>query len=187
MNSFVRILLISLCLSFCFWDGSEEAYGSDYFTAAQDGNTEHLKLVEKFHIDNVPPQITGDRLNYALGDLTYALDRYPNHPRALQLIGMVAQMLKKNELAIDRFQKAIEQFPRYSITQAQYGLYLVGIGSVDEGIKMLKRSIEIDPRFAAGYGGLAHAYVKKGDLEHAHEAAMKARELGFNGKLPDGL
>jgi tetratricopeptide (TPR) repeat protein len=186
MNSCVRTLLIMLCVGFYVSD-EREARGFDYFTAAQDGNSGHLKLVEQYHVDTVPPQISANKLNYALGDLIYALDRYPNHPRALQLIGMVAQMLKKNALAIERYQKAIEQFPRYALTHAQYGVYLVGIGNVDEGIEMLKRSIEIDPKLAAGYGGLAHAYVRKGDWEHARVAATTARELGFSGKLPDGL
>ena len=84
-------------------------------------------------------------------------------------------------MAIERYKKAIEQFPRYALTHAQYGVYLVGIGNVDEGIEMLKRSIEIDPKLAAGYGGLTHAHVRKGEWDDAGVAATTARELGFSG------
>jgi len=88
---------------------------------------------------------------------------------------------------VSYFERAIALFPQHALTRAQYGLFLVSTNNVDAGIENLKQSIEMEPKLAAGYGGLAHAYVKKGDIEQARIAAQRARELGFNGKLPDGL
>ncbi|HWP23820.1 MAG TPA: hypothetical protein VNM15_06495 [Candidatus Binatia bacterium] len=96
-------------------------------------------------------------------------------------------MAKKTAIAVTYFERAIALFPQYAITRAQYGLFLVSINDVDGGIENLKRSVEMDPKLAMGYVGLARAYEKKGDLEHAREAAKKARELGFEGKLPIGI
>jgi Flp pilus assembly protein TadD len=66
-------------------------------------------------------------------------------------------------------------------------MFLVATNNLDAGIEKFKQAIEIEPKLSAGYAGLAHAYAKKGNLEQAREAAKKARELGFSGKLPEGL
>jgi predicted Zn-dependent protease len=160
----------------------------DYFSASQNAEIAgYLNAVEVHHVDTVPNSIRVGRLDVAIGDLNYALERFPNHPQALQLVGMVAQMRKQTPVAISFYQKAINLYPQYALTRAQYGLFLVTTGDVDGGIQMLKQSVEMDPKAPAGYAGLAHAYAKKGDRAKAGEAANKARELGFNGKLPDGL
>ena len=161
--------------------------GVDYFTAQQDGNGEYVQLVEKFHIDVVPGQIKENALSQAILDLSYALDRVPNHPVALHLMAQVGRLSNKSFLAVQRFQKAINQFPKYAISRTQFGGFLIAIGSVDEGLVLFKQSTEIEPKFAGGYAGLAQAYARKGDLERAREAATKARELGFEGQLPGGM
>jgi len=122
-----------------------------------------------------------------MDNIKYSLDRFPNHPIALQQLSEVSQLMKNTSLGVKYFERAVTLFPQYALTRAQYGLFLVSINEVAGGIERLKQAIEIDPKHPAGYAGLAHAYAKKGDLEEARAAAKKARELGFNGKLPDGL
>jgi tetratricopeptide (TPR) repeat protein len=158
----------------------------DYFTADKRGGS-YLAIVEANHVRTIPDWIKKNRLNDAIGDIKYTLDRFPNHPVALQQLSMVAQMTKNLALATSYFEKAVALFPQYALTRAQYGLFLMSANNVDGAIENLKQSIEMEPKLSAGYAGLAHVYAKKGDLEQAREAAKKARELGFNGKLPDGL
>jgi predicted Zn-dependent protease len=167
--------------------GSQSAFAYDYFTADRDGVGQYMRSVESAHVRTVPESISNGRMNNAMADLKYTLDRFPNHPHALQMIGTVARMMKNTALAVTYYEKAITQFPQYALTRAQFGLYLVAIGNVDGGISMLKESIEMDPKQPAGYAGLAHAYAKKGDTEQAGDAARKARDLGFKGQLPPGL
>ena len=143
--------------------------------------------MESAHVRTIPDWIAKNRLDNAMGDIKYSLDRFPNHPVSLQQLSMVAQLTKNTVLAVNYFERAIALYPQYALTRAQYGLFLMSINKVDAGIEILKQSIEIEPKLAAGYAGLAHAYAKKGDLEPAREAARKARELGFAGKLPDGF
>jgi tetratricopeptide (TPR) repeat protein len=163
-----------------------QANGQDYFTADKSDGS-YLSIVEKNHIRTIPDWIKQGRLNDAIADIKYTLDRFPNHPVSLQQLSMVAQMTKNTALGLSYFERAVALFPHYALTRAQYGLFLVSTNNVDAGIENLRQSIEMEPKLSAGYAGLAHAYAKKGDFEHAREAAMKARELGFNGKLPDGL
>ena len=159
----------------------------DYFTAEQDGVKGYLDNMTINHLDKVTGWIQQGRFDNAVLDLKYVLDRFPNQPRALQLLPVVASLSKNQALAVTYFEKAVRQFPQYALTHAQYGLFLISNGNVDEGIEQFNQSITIDPKSAAGHAGLAHAYAKKGNMEQARDAAKKARELGFNGKLPDGL
>ena len=182
--------LSSLTIIFLLF-GHSSAYAQspnfqDYFTADQ-GPASYLKILESAHVRTIPKWLNEGRMNNALGDIRYTLDRFPNHPVSLQQLSMVAQMTKNTALAVSYFERATTLFPQYALTQAQYGLFLVSVNNVDAGIEHLKKSVEMEPKLPAGYAGLAHAYAKKGDLEQAREAAKKARELGFAGKLPDGL
>jgi Tfp pilus assembly protein PilF len=161
--------------------------GYDYFTADQDGVKGYLDNMTVNHLNKVTGWIQQGRIVNAVDDLKYVLDRFPNQPQALQLLGMVAGLAKNQALAITYFEKAVKQFPQYALTHAQYGLFLVSSGNVDEGLEQFNQSIAIDPKLAAGHAGLAHAYAKKGDMTKAREAADKARELGFTGQLPPGL
>jgi predicted Zn-dependent protease len=165
----------------------------DYFGTYDKGTAFYMFQVEHHHLDknnagkSVLDNIRTGFFHGAVEDLKYVLDRIPNHPRGLQLLGTVSQMTKKPALAVEYFERAIKLYPQHALTRAQYGLFLTSIGSVSEGIETLKLSIEMDPKLAAGYAGLAHAYAKKGDTNKAREAAEKARELGYKGQLPAGL
>jgi tetratricopeptide (TPR) repeat protein len=170
-----------------FAQTNPNALGHDYFTADQDGIGNYLRVMTGAHINTIPNWIKQGRITDAVADIKYSLDRFPNHPQALQLLPLVARLANNQALAGTYFEKAVTQFPQYALTQAQYGLFLVSIGNLDDGIGRLNRSIEMDPKLPAGYAGLAHAYAKKGDIAKAREATDKARELGFTGRLPPGL
>ena len=164
-----------------------EAGPHDYFKADQEGVGGYLRLVESAHTRTINKWLNQGRLDNAIGDIKYTLDRFPNHPVSLQQLSVVAQMAKNTAVAVNYFERAISLFPHYAITRVQYGLFLVSINHVDAGLEHLKQAVEIEPKLLAGYKGLVHAYVKKGDLDQARDAAKKARELGYTGALPGGL
>lgn len=164
------------------WANAQE----DYFTADKSPQS-YLTILEGAHVRSIPGWLNKGRPNDALEDVKYTLNRFPNHPVSLQQLSMLAQMLKNLSLAVNYFERAITLFPQYALTRAQYGLFLVSINEVDAGIEKLTQSIEMDSKLPSGHAGLAYAYSKKGDVTKAREAAKKARELGFAGKLPDGL
>ncbi len=198
MNRSIFLFLLLLSSAFLFSsevDGQDgfvpapaSLAGQDYFSAMadQDSNVrEYLRLVTLAHVETIPKWMNQGRMNDALADLRYALDRFPNHPLALQQLSMVTQIMKKPGVATSYFERAVTLYPQYAITRVQYGLFLVSIDRVDEGIDRFKQATTIDPKLAAAYAGLARAYQKKNDLAHAREAATKARELGFTAKLID--
>jgi len=157
----------------------------DYFEAnATDAGRNYLKAVNDFHMDKkVFDNITGGRYEAALGDIDYTLRHFPNHPMALQLVSVVAILSKNSVRAVAYFEKAIGLYPCHSLTHAQYGSFLVGIGNFEKGIEKLHYAVRLDPKLIAGHVGLAKAYEKKGDVKSAREAAERAKELGYNGKF----
>jgi Tfp pilus assembly protein PilF len=156
----------------------------DYFTADQDVETKRLlKLVESYHTNKVLQQIGNNEYNGALGDLKYTLNRFPNHPRGLFLMGLYGRLTKKHGLVVPYYEKALRLFPQHAMTYAQYGAYLVTLGSIDEGIKRLERALEMDSDLVVANVWLAGAYKRKGNVELSRQAEAKARSLGFKGQI----
>jgi tetratricopeptide (TPR) repeat protein len=155
----------------------------DYFTANDSPQIkELLESVDFHHTRKAEDWIFKADMQYmyyALGELKYTLDTFPNHPRALQLVGAYSKIKKAPQIAIPFYEKALRLYPQYALTHAQYGGYLVDVGGTEEGIVRLKKAIEIDPRLAMAYDGLYKAYTKIGNLEMARKTAEKAKELGI--------
>jgi Tfp pilus assembly protein PilF len=182
----MRKTLLLVLFAFTLFLSPVAIAGQDYFTADHSPRS-YLTILEGAHVATLPGWISkGDLINAVL-DIEYTLRAFPNHPRALQFAALVSQMNHKHAWAIKCFETAISSYPHYALTYAQFGLFLVSINDVDAGLEQLKKAVEIEPEFAAGYAGLAHAYTKKGDIEQARKAAKKARELGYKGNLPAGL
>ena len=176
--------ILALLLSYTHAFAQETS--QDYFTV-DETVAHYLRVVELNHVRTVPNLIINGQIENAINDIKYTLARFPNHPVSLQQLSMLAQTTKRSALAVAYFERAITLFPQHAMTWSQYGLFLLSINKVDAAIERLRRSVEVEPKLPGGYAGLAHAYAKKGELEEAREAAKNARELGFNGKLPDGL
>jgi tetratricopeptide (TPR) repeat protein len=156
----------------------------DFFVAKDDAETAHLlHLVEIAHTNRILPQISSKDYRGALSDIKYTLNRFPNHPRGLVLMGLYGRLMKTHALAMPYYEKAIRLYPQYALTRAQYGAYMVSLGNLDEGIKKLITAVEIDPDLAFAHVWLAAAYYKRGNVELGRGAETKARELGFDGKI----
>jgi predicted Zn-dependent protease len=158
----------------------------DYFEAgADEASARLLRQVEFFHLNKkFFENIANGIYKYPLQDIDFILEYFPNHPRGLQLLMSVAALSKNRALPIMSFEKAIALYPNHAITYAQYGWYYVTIDRLENGIQKLKDAIQMDPQLTAAYVWLAQAYEKKGDLQLAREAAGRAKELGYNEKLP---
>jgi len=159
---------------------------SDYFTAEEDFEVlRDLRLIDGDHTNKVLRWIRSERINMAIADLKFTLDRFPNHPRALLLFETVARVAQVPQLPLPYYERAMELFPQYALTHAQYGRYLAEIGKVQEGLAQLNMAVEIAPDFAATYVWLAEVHSKSGELDLARQAAMRARELGYQGEVAE--
>jgi len=158
----------------------------DYFVKDQYPGTLWLVgIVEAHHLnERVIEDFRAGRYSSMIGDLEYTLDRIPNHPRALMLIGSVAELTNQPGLAIPRFEQAIQLYPHYAITRAQYGFLLLRLGNPEDAVKELTRAVEIDPEMAQAHAWLAEALGSSGRLEDGQEAAERARQLGYTRTIP---
>ena len=162
---------------------AEEERDKDYFDPEAQGL---LGMVEQYHLVSGTPfwsyykNIDRD-YSHALNELKFILRYFPNHPKALTLLGVVAKQVQVPMLPIPYFEKALVMYPQHAITHAQFGAYLVEIDKVDRGIEVLKTAVEIDPKMAAAYVWLAGGYKKKGDVSAAAKAQEQAEKLGYRG------
>jgi Tfp pilus assembly protein PilF len=144
-----------------------------------------LQNVEKYHLgpNNFWEKYRSGKFNYALQELDFVLRYYPNHPKALLLVGSIAKLTQSPSVAIPYYDKALRLFPQYALTHAQYGAFLVEIGNIAGGIAKLKEAIKMDPNLAPARAWLADAYQRKGELELARQEAVRAKELGYRGTI----
>jgi Tfp pilus assembly protein PilF len=180
--AFNALLAALVCVSF---GHAQEAAGPpyDYFTADQIGQQGYLDIVTSAHTDRIMEYISKDDIRGAVSDVKYTLDRFANHPKGLMMAGFVANITKQSSLAVSYFERALSLYPQYALTHAQYGMYLISAGHTDQGIAKLNRAIEMDPKLVAAYVPLAQAYYRSGKRELGRQAAEKARELGYKGKI----
>ncbi len=160
------------------------AHGYDYFTYGDDpGKRLYLQQADAGHTDRVMDWVRDGRLDNALGDLKYVLERFPNNPRALRLMETVARLMEQPSLAISYYERAVTLYPQYAMIHAQYGEYLLNIGYLEAGIPRLEYALKIDPNLVPVHVLLAKAYQRSGNSERARQAAARARELGYKGKI----
>ncbi len=182
----LKTLLGALVTLLWFTCSTSSLHALDYFTAPQEGQALYRDTATQHHVDVVPGWLRQGRINDAIADLKYTLERFPNHPKALQYMGLVSKLTNNTEMAIAYYQQALSLYPQYAVTHAQYGQYLLSIGIIDKAIESLKRSIAIEPKSATSYALLAQAYSKQGNSELASEAAARAKELGYKGPGIEG-
>lgn len=160
----------------------------DYFTANQRPETKQLLYyVNLYHFGEEwwknfkIGRLTKDIID---GHILYTLGRFPNYPKALTVLEMVFK-LTNNPAILPKlyYEKALRLYPQYALTHAQYGAYLANNGNIKSGIAELNKAIEIEPKLAVAHAWLAKAYQRAGNLELAREAATRATELGYKGKI----
>lgn len=158
----------------------------DYFTAHRDRMiSDLLRVVEAHHLGSTFwARYRAGRFEEVIPDLRYMLDKFPNHPKALALLGTVAKLTKRPSLALSYFRRALLLYPQHALTRAQLGIYLVDSDQLDQGLRELTEAVEMDPNLPAAHAWLAATYYKMGKPGLAREAASKARRLGFSGGIP---
>lgn len=164
----------------------------DYFVANGSPETRRLlNQVEQNHLDRswghskgVLGFIGDKRYKDAKLDLDYTLVRFPNHPKALLLLGMVAKLANEPTLPVRYYETALQLFPQYAVTHAQYGNYLVDIKQMELGIAKLREAVQIDPNLVVAHVWLARAYYQTNNVELGRQTVEKARELGYKGEFP---
>ena len=163
-------------------------YNRNYFDKGKDPITSSLVAsVEYWHLnDRVLKAFGSGQWNVVVDDLNFILQKIPNHPLALEMLGAVAQATANPQLPLRYYQKAITLFPKEGFTCAQFGDYLERIGQIELAVKMLEQSMAINSKIGLSYAAMARIYRKQGKNDLADQAIRRAKELGYDEPLNQG-
>jgi tetratricopeptide (TPR) repeat protein len=119
----------------------------DYFTADRYPEVHQtLLLVQSAHMTEDDIRYFNEgKYSLMIGDVKYTLDKFPNHPRALHLMCEISKNMQDFSAPIRCFEKALKLYPEHAYTHAQYGKYLIDIGSTPAGVQELEEALRLDP------------------------------------------
>lgn len=156
--------------------------GGDYTNA---DDRQGLAVVENFHFTpNVERLVRG--ASGALGaDISYTLEHFPNHHRALSAISRLALRDKNRKPHGARytaecfFDRALRYRPDDARVRSLYGSYLLALGQADAALEQLEQAARLEPDNPAAHYNLGLLYVRKKNYEQARASARKAYAMGF--------
>lgn len=150
----------------------------NYFLKDSDRVTgQRVRTVNHHHLKKAIKHLTSQKLALAIYELKFVLHNVPNHPKALQLLGVVTRLTNQPKIAEQYFTQAVRAFPKYALTHAQYGKFLVDIGRFEDGIEELEQAQSIQPNLKTVFVWLSEAYHKNGNVEKAKKAEERVKEL----------
>jgi tetratricopeptide (TPR) repeat protein len=151
-----------------------------------------LPVVENHHFTREVEQLQkGSTAPYPIGDVSYTLVKFPNHPRALYSVirfslstAPKANWEKRFPPAECYLQRAINYSPTDSTPYMLYGLYMHRLGNLEESLAMYKRAEKLAPNdinLAYNMGLLLY------DAELYDESYQYAKKAYDGGMNPPGL
>ncbi len=127
--------------------------------------------------------ITVGKLSRAEGDLQSVLRAAPDDYRALDLLGVVRILQRREILAEELFRHAIQKKPDFAPARAHLGLLYVQVGRPEEAVPELREAVRLDPARSDASAALvriledqARAASAAGDSEKALALLMDARK-----------
>lgn len=156
--------------------------GGDY-TSAED--RKGLSVVEQFHFSRAVETLTQGMTGSLGGDISYTLEHFPNHHRALASMAKLGLRLKSAQPVGARytvscyFERAIAFAPHDVTARMVYGSYLLATDQDAMALEQLDAASRLAPEQATIQYNLGLMYVKKKEYEKASAHAQKAYALGF--------
>ena len=145
-------------------------------------DAERLQLVERFHFTPDTEQLLSYR---AASDLSYTLNRFQNHHRALMSLMNLALRERTSQpkgatYSVDCYLSRAEHlFPDDATVRMIHGLYLMRTNRTSEAVSKLESARELTVSDANLQYNLGLAYVQLRQYDKALESAHQAYALGF--------
>ena len=95
------------------------------------------------------------------------LEREPEHPDALQLLGMVAHRMGRTAEGLELVERALRADKRHEVAHANRGLLLLALGHEAEGERALRRALRLRPGFGRAALSLGELLTKRGQPDEA--------------------
>lgn len=108
---------------------------------------------------------------------TDAVAKEPGKDKAWEVLGGTHKALGNTDAALQAYQRGYSLNPNN--TEILYGLgeLYTETGALDQGSGMLKKLLEIKPRYVTGWASLGTNYLKKGDYDQAERSYREALRL----------
>ncbi|OFA07095.1 tetratricopeptide repeat protein [Duganella sp. HH101] len=156
--------------------------GGDYTNAT---DREGLSIVENYHFTPDVERLVRGATGPLGADISYTLEHFPNHHRALAAMTKLALRDKNRKpvgarYSIDCFfDRAMRFRPDDARVRALYGAYLLGLGQTAAALDQLKEAARLEPDNPTTHYNLGLLYLKRKDYEQARASAHKAYAMGF--------
>jgi FkbM family methyltransferase len=108
------------------------------------------------------------------------IEKQPNHPDALHLLGIIEHQKGDYALAETLIRKAIVRDKKAPIFYLNLGNTLKEQGKISEAIESYKKAIRLEPRFAEAYYNLANELFIQDDVDNAIKYYRKTIALNPN-------
>lgn len=114
-----------------------------------------------------------------------ALDREPNNPNALRLLGTILQQQGRNDRAIALFERAVAAAPQIPDSWNNLGVACAALGRQDAAIRHYEKAIALRPDYADAHRNLGSLRFNGGAYEAAvrHLEAARAQNRDDTGLL----
>jgi tetratricopeptide (TPR) repeat protein len=144
-----------------------------------------LGIVEQFHFTPNVESLTSGATGAIGADISYTLEHFPNHHRALAAMAKLAIRDKNRKPKGARyvvecyFDRALRYRPNDARVHSLFGSYLLALGQADAALEQLEQSAVLEPENPTSHYNLGLLYVKKKDYDKARASAEKAYSMGF--------
>jgi tetratricopeptide (TPR) repeat protein len=108
------------------------------------------------------------------------LEKQPDHPDAVRLLGVVALQVARYADAVSLLQQAVTIRPDYAEACTDLGLALQGVGRLEDAHAAHAKALALKPDFAEAHNNLGlilHAQGELSDAVAAYEKALRLRPL----------
>lgn len=105
------------------------------------------------------------------------LSLYPQHPDALNLLGVIAHQRGDHEKALDLIGQAMAAAPDVPEYHNTLGETLRALGKFEDAAASFREALALDPEFVAALNNLGNALHEQGGLEEAVVVYRKALDL----------
>ena len=144
-----------------------------------------LEVVERRHFTPAIEELAGNS-RYIAADLSYTLNKFPNHYRALDAISRLgakvgAEQPQGSDHSIDCwFQRAVVFQPKDGIVRLTYGIHLERMGKFPEALKHVEAGLRLEPGNAKILYYMARLKLRIGNAESRRHALHQWRQPGKN-------
>ena len=120
---------------------------------------------------------TAGRLSDAESIYQQILRSDPNQPIALHLLGVIAQQMRKNDVAVDLITQALAIKPDYAEAHSNLGSAFQDLGNPEDAIASYRKALAIKPDYVDAHNNLGNALQDLGKLDEAIASYRKALAL----------